>query len=184
MEQQKCEYADLKVSPSELRFEVNEGWQFIPPHQSIFIERVGIGMSARWKAITSKPWVRTTGEVGSGKDTVRVSCSSVGMPAGIYSDLVEITSSADITITGAIVLITLTVHPVESPAPPVPPSEPEPEPEPEPGPEPEPEPEPDPDPEPDPEPEPPDTDWVQRFLSFLEKLFDWLFEQFGSIWKK
>ena len=182
MEQQQCKYADLKVSPSELAFQVNEGWKFIPASQPIFIEREGIGMSAPWQATGVAPfdnedWVRLTGASGSGKGTIRVSCSSVGMPAGIYSALVEVESPADIQVIDPIVVITLTVHPVESPSPPTPPPDPDPEPEPEPEPPaPEPDPEPPP-PPPPPDPEPPEKNWFIRLL-------EWLMDQLEKIWKK
>ena len=177
MSKQGCQYKDLKVSPSELNFKVAEGWKFIPPQQRIFIENVGAGgMSARWTAAANEDWVRITGGSGTGSGVVRVSCSSVGKAAGIYSALIEIESSSGIQVIDPIILVTLIVEPIEVPAPPVPVPPPAPDPDPVPPAPAPPAPAPDPTPTPTPTPPTPEPHW---FIVFL----DWLMKQLERVWR-
>ena len=159
-----CEYADIKVSPDSLFFEVDEGWGFIPPYQYINVDKAGVGKPAHWEINVDGPLVRASPVRGQASSRIRVGCESIGKPAGTYVGSITITSH--VKVDHPIILIQLVVKAKEIPIP-----EPDPEPEipPEPDPEPEPEPPPPLDPEPEPEPDPdPDVPleppcWLCRF---------------------
>jgi len=182
MEQQSCAWSDLKVSPHELHFEVVEDWQFIPPYQYLRVENeVSYHRSPRWDAEGNQDWIRISPQSGTTPKNVRIGCSSIGKPAGIYHGMIRI--SSHVKVTPSDIPITLTVKPKEVPEP-DPEPEPEPEPEPIPDPDPDPIPDPDPDPipepEPEPEPEPPEHEDDNDIWYWFKRFIDWILSLFGK----
>jgi len=133
-----CERANLKVTPAELRFQVAEGWSFIPDYQQLAVDRDGPGIGAMFTISAAHAWVSFTPSAGTPPKSIRIGCRSIGFEAGVYES--EVVVSSSVLIDNPRVPVVLTVTPKEEPpTEPEPPEEPE-EVEPEtPGPAPEPE---------------------------------------------
>ena len=164
-----CENANIKVSPSELHFEVQEGWSFIPPYQYLRIEKDGPGMAPLFTVSTEhsteQSLLSLSHRAARPAINLRVGWRSIGLEAGLYTETLVIESSVEVD--NPRVPVFLRVIPREEPSPPEPPEEP-------PDPEPPVVPEPDPEPAPEPDPDPPRPDiepplhwfwvWILRIL--------------------
>lgn len=167
MEDMSCPWSDISVSPERLDFQVDGGWQFIPPYQYLDLEKSNpVGRAAVWTAVADQYWVTIRPETASAPKQVQIGARSVGMPAGTYHAQITITSH--VQVDPSVIPVTLTVKQKEQPPSPEPPPEPEPPPDPdEPGPPPDPgEPEP---PPPRPPPDEPEDNCqaVKRILAWL-----------------
>jgi len=164
-----CKFSNIIVSPSEMRFEVDEGWGFIPPYQYLRIENeISHDKSPHWEATVDEGWMIMGSSSGSTPVRVRIGCQSIGKPAGVYQGTIRISSHVEVTPSE--IPITLTVIPKEEP--PVEPDPPE-----------EPKPLPDPPVEPEPDiyvpvpPDPPQFWVVDLYLAMrglLWRILDWL----------
>ena len=129
MESSQCKYANIIVDPGNIDLSVPEGWKFIPNYQYFTVDTDGPGMFPRWDIQSDQDWVRVNPMAGRERKRVGVSASSIGMPAGVYHALLEITSHEGITVTPPAVNVMLTIVPKEVPPEPEPPP-PDPDPEP------------------------------------------------------
>lgn len=168
----QCGYSDIVVSPQELKFLVDEGYQFIPPYQYISVEKATSDMTPIWDASTDKDWLTCHIVASTTPRTIQIGCKSIGMAAGIYHGQITITSHVQI-LPSPIVDITLEVKAKPEPVPPAPDPGPNPEPEPEP----EPGPVPDPGPGPEPQPEPVlEPSKLRKIWELIKKVIDWILE--------
>lgn len=161
----QCGYSDIVVSPQELKFLVDEGYQFIPPYQYISVEKATSDMTPTWDASTDKDWLTCHIVASTTPRTIQIGCKSIGMAAGNYHGRITITSHVQI-LPSPIVDIELEVKAKPEPVPPEPiPPEPEP-----------PEPVP-PEPEPEPQPEPvPEPSQLRKIWELIKKVIDWILE--------
>ena len=105
----QCKRADITVSPPRLKFEVTEGWQFVPPYQYLQVAKDGTGMPPPWAAIWDVPWLSVSPVMGETPDKVRIGCYSIGMAAGIYQ--------GHVTIPPHVITVVLTIYPKSDPIP-------------------------------------------------------------------
>lgn len=105
----QCKRADITVSPPRLKFEVTEGWQFVPPYQYLQVAKDGTGMPPPWAAIWDVPWLSVSPVAGETPDKVRIGCYSIGMAAGIYQ--------GHVTIPPHVITVILTIYPKSDPIP-------------------------------------------------------------------
>jgi len=161
-----CKFSNIIVSPSEMRFEVDEGWGFNPPYQYLRIENeISHDRSPHWEATVDEGWMIMGPSSGSTPVMVRIGCQSIGKAAGVYQGTIRISSHVEVTPSE--IPITLTVIPKEEP-----PVDPPVEPPPDPPEEPEPLPDPPVEPEIPLEPDvPPEPHW---FWVLLWRILDWL----------
>jgi DNA-binding transcriptional LysR family regulator len=162
-----CEYSDIIVSPQELRFEVEEGSQFIPPYQDIRLEKASHNLTPRWTAVADAGWVYYRPKSGEAPERIQVSTTTAikEMAAGVYQAHLLLGADEGVAILPS-KIVTITLEVKAKPVPPTPPPpEPPVPPPPEPGPQP-PAPEP-----PPPAPEPPQENCSVRFWKWLLGLF-------------
>jgi len=162
-----CRYSDIIVTPTELSFEVKEGWKFVSASQYIKLIKSGRGRDPHWTA-TIEPeadWLRISPLLGTAPGSIKVYCDARGLTAGLYAGGIILDDILRIPVL-------LTVNAKEVPEiedepdeiPPEytpPPSEPEPEPEPN-----------IPDPQPNPQPDP---------TSIWERILLWIVQLLGRI---
>jgi hypothetical protein len=164
MEPVKCEYSDILITPDHLEFEMEEGSQFVPPTQDLFIKKDGSGLPASWdvevKPTVPESWLEVKPMSGSVPKRVRVHCKSIGMPEGEWNGEIKIIPRVEgVKVTPSVIPVTLSVmakEPSEPGEPEEPPGEPPEEP-----------PE-----EPEPPPKPPEEkSWLRKFIEWLIGLF-------------
>jgi hypothetical protein len=168
MEPAKCEYSDILITPDHLEFEMDEGSQFVPPTQDLFIKKAGSGLPAYWDAVVTgygpQYWLELSTMSGSVPKRVRVHCKSIGMPAGEWNGEIKITPRVEgVKVTPAVIPVKLRVKGKE-PEEPEEPKEPPGQPPEEPGQPPE-------EPPGEPPSEPPEKSWLRKFIEWLIGLF-------------
>ena len=110
-----CKYANIIVTPSELEFEVTEGWKFIPPYQYLRIAKDGPGMPPHWSISLTQDWLSVMPHAGEVPRKVRVGCDSPGMGEGTYHGHITVTSTMEIT--NPVIDVTLRINPRLEPPP-------------------------------------------------------------------
>jgi hypothetical protein len=172
MEPAKCEYSDILITPDHLEFEMDEGSQFVPPTQDLFIKKAGSGLPASWDAEVTgdgpQYWIELSTMSGSVPKRVRIHCKSIGMPSGEWNGEIKIIPRVEgVKVTPSVIPVKLKVKGEEPTEPTEPPPEPPEEPPEEPGQPPEEPPE-----EPEPPPKPPEEkSWLRKFIEWLFGLF-------------
>ena len=165
-----CEYSDLNVTPSHLKFQAEQGTHYVLPQVDLFIKKVGEGvLSPSWdiqvEAQGEVPWITLRPMHGRGPKRVRVKVDPRHLKAGVFT--AEITIASHVSVTPETITVKLTVigvpepppteptkPPVEKPELPEPPKPPEP-----------------PEPPPQPPPAKPEESRWQRLLKWLLGLF-------------
>ena len=89
----ECTFCGIKIVPTELDFEVEENWPYVPAKQWFKVEREGSGeLTPLWDAVVDADWVDLSPTAGRVPKQVLVSVKSIGKPAGIYEAHVTFTS--------------------------------------------------------------------------------------------
>ena len=123
----QCKYSDILVSPQELKFEMLEGSDFIPPYQIVRLTKASSDLTPRWLAVANANWVYYRPQSGKAPKQVQVSTSHLLAPA-IYKARLLLSSPEYVAILPLPYIdITLEVRPI-NPPPSEPPEVPPPEP--------------------------------------------------------
>lgn len=97
MENIKCAYCGMSVTPTELNFEAVQGSVFIPGYQFFKTRTVGAGcIPGYWDVVVDADWLKIdnySGECGEGI-RVNVSVASLSKPVGTYTANVTFTSTS------------------------------------------------------------------------------------------
>jgi hypothetical protein len=186
MESAKCEYSDIVIIPHFLDFETEEGSQFVPPTQDLFIKKAGSGLPASWDAEVTgdgpQYWIELSTMSGSVPKRVRVHCKSIGMPSGEWNGEIKIIPRVEgVKVTPSVIPVKLKVkgketeEPEEPKEPPEePPSEPPEKPPEEPG-------QPPKEPPKEPEPPPEEKSWWRKFIEWLRQW--WKYTKLRYHWR-
>lgn len=167
-----CKYSNIRVSPQELKFEMQEGTDFVPPYQRVRLENASHDLSPTWFAAADAGWVYYRPKSGKTPKDLQVGTTTApsSWVPGIYKARLLISSREGVTILPSpYVDITLEVK-AKEPPPAEPPVEPPVEPPPEPPVEPPVEPPAEPPSEPPAEP-PAQEPWWSRLWKWLIGLF-------------
>jgi hypothetical protein len=169
-----CEFSNIVVSPQKLKFTVQAESQFIQPYQFISLKKGEEGVLApTWDAFADAGWIYFRPGSGSISEDIQVTCSSIGMAAGIYRGQITITSHVQV-LPSPIIDIEVEIKGPE----PVPEPVPAPVPEPVPAPAPAPDPQPGVPPAPIPEGEPiPESPQPFEIWELIKKIIDWILEK-------
>ena len=166
----KCQYSNLIASPTEFHFEIKAGASYNPQRQWLTLGKATYDQDPSWDSTVDSEWIWVTPASGRGERELQVHVKALKMPVGEYQGILTIKSH--VTVTPAVIPITLSVKPDLPPEQP-PSQQPEPtEPPPSQPPEPtEPPPSQQPEPtEPPPSQPPEQSQWERLWNAFLELL--------------
>lgn len=108
MEELKCEWTDLSITPTNLVWELDADSVFTPPFQQLRIKSVGVGtLSSRWSIHSDASWLTVSPDNGEGGGWVVVHVKITGLVAGIYVALLTFSSDVNIEITPSIIPVKL-----------------------------------------------------------------------------